>query len=369
MDVNAIYELAQKLETESIKICSKLISKPIVILPAGRFTSFCVNALGEYDIPVQRIADNAKEKIGRKINIANKIYEIASVDDVIKECGNDCNYIIISKFYRDEIAKQLKNADVKEENIFDAPVYIGGLQDKNSFFRKMKVKENEKEINDALSYLYDDASKQQLITLLAISIVNGLVFLNGQPREEYFNIPYYTLKENEVFVDGGMYDGKTSRRFMELCPTYSQVYGYEANGEQIKIIEENLKQFKYVKIYEKALYSKTDKLYFRTMGEGSCLDDNGTVVVETISMDECNINPTYIKLDIEGAEYAALEGMKETVARCSPKLAVAIYHSLEDHWRLINKIKEMDPEYNIAVIHHYAYDILYGSNLYAWKKI
>ena len=368
MNISVVYELAQKLENNSLTICSKLRMKPIVILPAGRLLGLCVNALKEYGLTVDKIADNAPEKKGKKINISDKTYEISATKDILNEYGNGCNYIINSTIYYDEILAQLKNAGINDENIFDAPVYIGGLQDKNAFLRKLKVKENEEEINSALNNLYDDKSKQELVTLLAISIVNGPVFLKGNFAEEYFNIPYFSLDDNEVFVDGGMYDGRTSQRFIELCPLYDKVYGFEANKNQIKIIEENLKQYENVTIYEKAIYSKTDQLFFKELGEGSCLDENGTNVVETVSIDECDICPTYVKLDIEGAEYAALEGMKNTVAKYSPKFAIAIYHSLEDHWRLINKIKEMDPKYNIAVMHHYGYEILYGSNLYAWKE-
>lgn len=367
MNVNDIYDLSNELENESHAICAKLVRKPIVVLPAGRFIKIIIKTLGSYGIKVSKIADNDPLKHGRVFEVENKNYEIESLKDVLAECGNDYNYVIKSRGYRDELVEQLKQNGIQEDNIFDAPVYLGDLLPQKSFLRKLEVKENAEQINEALNNLYDEESKQELAKLLAILIANAPVFKQCNSLEEYFNVPYIKLGEKEIFVDGGMYDGQTTKRFVELCPSYSKVYGFEANKEQIEKINENLKEYRDIVIYEKAVYSKADKLCFKSFGEGSRLEENGECMVETVSIDECNLKPTYVKLDIEGAEYDAIEGMKNTIKNCSPKMAVAIYHSLEDHWRLINKMKEIDPEYKIAVKHHYGYEILYGTNLYAWK--
>lgn len=37
-----------------------------------------------------------------------------------------------------------------------------------------------------------------------------------------------------------------------------------------------------------------------------------------------------IKMDIEGAEMHALSGAQETIRRCHPVLAIAVYHKAED---------------------------------------
>jgi hypothetical protein len=42
----------------------------------------------------------------------------------------------------------------------------------------------------------------------------------------------------------------------------------------------------------------------------------------------------YIKMDIEGAGFAALEGARETIRKFKPKLAISVYHSLGDFARI-----------------------------------
>lgn len=54
---------------------------------------------------------------------------------------------------------------------------------------------------------------------------------------------------------------------------------------------------------------------------------------------------TFIKMDIEGAEYNALLGAAETIKRYKPKLAICIYHKPSDRWELPMLILELNPSY------------------------
>ena len=89
--------------------------------------------------------------------------------------------------------------------------------------------------------------------------------------------------------------------------------------------------------------------------------------VDTVSIDEV-IPQTekvgYIKMDIEGAEYKALTGARETIIRERPGLAISIYHNAADYYRLAELIREYVPEYKLAVMHHK--DKHVDTVLYAW---
>ena len=61
---------------------------------------------------------------------------------------------------------------------------------------------------------------------------------------------------------------------------------------------------------------------------------------------------TFIKMDIEGSEYNALLGARETIVKDRPKLAVSIYHKKEDIWTLPSLILEMVPDYKLFFGHY-----------------
>jgi hypothetical protein len=54
---------------------------------------------------------------------------------------------------------------------------------------------------------------------------------------------------------------------------------------------------------------------------------------------------TFIKMDIEGAEYDALLGAAKVIQRDRPILAICVYHTQSDIWRIPLLIHEMLPEH------------------------
>ena len=71
---------------------------------------------------------------------------------------------------------------------------------------------------------------------------------------------------------------------------------------------------------------------------------------------------TYIKLDIEGVELKALQGMSNTIMNNKPKLAICIYHKPKDLWELPLFVKQLNPKYKLFIRQHHPYNetILYA---------
>ena len=61
---------------------------------------------------------------------------------------------------------------------------------------------------------------------------------------------------------------------------------------------------------------------------------------------------TFIKMDIEGAEFDALRGARAAIERHRPVLAVCVYHQQDDLWRLPLLMKEMVPDYRMYLRCH-----------------
>ena len=68
-------------------------------------------------------------------------------------------------------------------------------------------------------------------------------------------------------------------------------------------------------------------------------------------------------MDIEGAEFSALEGALDTLARRQPKLAISLYHRADDFMTIPRFLSTMLPHYDFHLEHytiHQEETVLYG---------
>ena len=62
---------------------------------------------------------------------------------------------------------------------------------------------------------------------------------------------------------------------------------------------------------------------------------------------------TYIKMDIEGMELDALKGAEALITKYKPKLAISIYHKMEDIVEIPNHIRNMNLGYRFYLRHYW----------------
>jgi hypothetical protein len=82
-------------------------------------------------------------------------------------------------------------------------------------------------------------------------------------------------------------------------------------------------------------------------GTSSKLSNQGSVEVQCCRLDDVlgSQVPTYIKMDIEGAELDAIQGARQTVKQNQPLLAVCVYHVQDHLWKIPLAIHEANPDY------------------------
>ena len=64
------------------------------------------------------------------------------------------------------------------------------------------------------------------------------------------------------------------------------------------------------------------------------------------------MRPNYIKMDIEGAERAALRGAADVLLSYRPALAVCLYHAADDLWQIPRLVDELCPGYAFYLRSH-----------------
>lgn len=163
----------------------------------------------------------------------------------------------------------------------------------------------------------------------------------------------------EVFVDAGGYQGETVLDFVHKCPQYDSIFSFEPDQENYVKCCQNLFELERTEVIKKGLYYETKKLRFQSTGTSSRFNEAGDTVVDVTSLDDIFMTkgkiPTYIKMDIEGAELDALKGSCKIISENKPKLAISVYHKADDIVDLVRYIHQLVPEYKFY-LRHYTFD-------------
>ena len=74
---------------------------------------------------------------------------------------------------------------------------------------------------------------------------------------------------------------------------------------------------------------------------------------------------SYVKLDVEGYEAEVLQGMKNSILRFKPLLAVSVYHIPGDIHKMAEMLLSWNPDYKVYIRHYtksYADTVCYFVN-------
>ena len=178
-------------------------------------------------------------------------------------------------------------------------------------------------------------------------------------ERQYFDLPQLIeqMAEREVFIDGGCYDAANSLRFMEFAKDKeAYIYAFEPDEENLILCEDKLNQVcnGNFTLFQKGLWSEETILSFSS-GENvaSHLSENGNIKVPVADIDSVvNDKVTFIKMDIEGSECEAIKGAQNTIKTYKPRLAISVYHKLEDIWSIPKLILELNPNYKLYFRHY-----------------
>jgi FkbM family methyltransferase len=178
--------------------------------------------------------------------------------------------------------------------------------------------------------------------------------------DEYFPQDIIRLGNNEVFVDCGAYTGDTIEMFVkQTAGKYEHIVAFEAdpmNCERAKAYVRT-KKFHNVSIFQIGVSDQKTSAALDARGlatVGSRIAAEGSaVIVPADSLDNLmQVRPTFIKMDIEGSEWAALKGARRIAEWGYPKLAICVYHVFEHLWEIPYHIITQYPQYKVYLRQH-----------------
>lgn len=170
----------------------------------------------------------------------------------------------------------------------------------------------------------------------------------------YIETEIAPIKQNDVFVDGGCFDGETAIDFHNVVPGgVKKIYAYEPDPINMEKCRDALRHLDNVIIVNAGVFSRSGEVYFNaSAGESSAISEYGKDKISVRTIDVESPDATFIKLDIEGSELEALRGASETIKRNKPRLAISIYHKPEDLLELPLYLKELLPSYKFYLRHY-----------------
>jgi len=217
---------------------------------------------------------------------------------------------------------------------------------------------NKHEYEYVLEKLSDDESRNIFSRLVHFRLTQDISHLEGftdREKEQYFE-PFLGLKpSSESFADVGGFDGYTSEIFSRLCPNFDHISLFEPDPKNMENAKERLQALPNVQFYKNGLGDKPGAFKLSANGSGSALSDSGDINVDVITLDSLDTPFSIIKIDIEGGELAAIRGARETIKKCHPKIAVAVYHYEEGSgpfWQIPKEILSIRNDYKLFLRHY-----------------
>lgn len=203
------------------------------------------------------------------------------------------------------------------------------------FIEQNFVQEHKESLERIHGYLSDDLSKETFYAFLKSKITGDVSLINACYRDQqYFPKDILCFNDDEIVLDAGAYDGDTLEDYLREVGPFSSYHAYEPDTRYFNRLQEkkNALCMDNLCVYPKALADKPGYLNFDIRGpESSGITQNETAFkVEATTVDASVDKISFLKVDIEGAEYCALLGAQRTIFECKPKVAISVYHKSED---------------------------------------
>jgi len=324
---------------------------------------------------ITAIWDNDSQKYGKNIF---GISVSPPPSEVNSNIDTDCFVVIITvseELAISSIQAQLANLGVKHVYPQAVLSLMNEIERYNADFSKKfhelnaykLIQANENKIQMVRNLLADDKSRYVYDAIVEKTKYNidDYTDIADDVYEHYFSDGIFEYSDDEVLIDGGAFLGEDTIRFARIIGNkLKRSYCFEPDVANYEKCVKNLQKFfdgpeKFC-VLKSGLWNANENVGFISYGTHASVfthlrNISSSSKVSAVKIDDV-IEPkdkvTLIKMDIEGAEIPALQGAENIIRRDKPKLAICIYHMIEDLWEIPLYIHSLVPEYKIYIRHH-----------------
>ncbi len=312
----------------------------VICFGASSCADIFVNKL-QQKFNIQYVVDNDSKKWGTKLFGSMDVYS----PEKLKEAGTQ-DILVITSTYYDEIIAQLTQMD------FAGTVY-SFLHLREKVAKEEQLRDFEENMEKLCTLMADEKSKRIIRTVYEKRKNNIKDYSDICEERQYFVEGIMEPCKDEVFIDGGCFDGGTVRQAIDFFGgKFKKIYSFEMDKTNYDRIDKAAFDDR-VEFLNYGLWDCAQTVSFVENSAGSEITEDGGSVAYCIALDELiHEKITFIKMDIEGAEQKALQGAKKHIVNDRPKLAICLYHKFADIWEIPLMLHALVPEYKMYIRHH-----------------
>jgi len=296
-------------------------------------------------IPVHRLADwaNAGRAAGTDVlvTIHNPLVDVAPIIDDLRAAG--FSRVMSMVDYMDLFPDDTENRLWLVPSTF----YVG----------------KEKEIASTRALLADSLSRRWFDAILRLRREGDYHGLPEPEPKQYHPTSLRRWPEPMRLIDCGAFDGDTLDALVGDGYRMEAVAAFEPDPDNFtKLAAKRFDRMDTI-FLPCGVSSLTSMVRFIAgAGVNSRIDGTGDFAIQCVAIDEAlpTFAPTLIKMDIEGAEPAALRGAERTLRQHRPALAIAVYHEPNHLWDIPLWLAELDLGYRFYIRGHgyCSYDVI-----------
>jgi FkbM family methyltransferase len=224
-----------------------------------------------------------------------------------------------------------------------------------------KVLEQAADVRQALGVWADAASRREYVAQVRWRLhldFDGLP--HPVPGEPYFRDELFVALPDEVFVDCGAFDGDSLRVFLRrTAGRFGRVVALEpapGNAAHLRAwhagLAEEVRQR--IALHPVAAMARPGRLSLSAASGLDATVGHGDLEAAAARLDDLldGYEPTFVKMDIEGAELEALEGAAGLLRTARPVMAVSVYHRQDHLWRVPLRLRAARERCDVFLLPH-----------------
>ena len=225
----------------------------------------------------------------------------------------------------------------------------------NGWFAEPLTAAEQREIEGVFAGWDDDVSRAHHLQFIAWRrLREEWTFEGASVSTERYFIPEVAagLHDRETFLDGGAHHGAVTMAFAAMIGDL-RIVAVEPDAGNRGILGERLRGLHQTAVLDCALAARDGTAAFSEgYGFASKLSAFGQARVGVRSIDGLDIEPTFIKLHLEGGELDALRGARETLHAHRPIVAATVYHNADGLGRTADWLMRELDDYRFLFRNH-----------------